>query len=63
MAQNKYQTKRVAARFLTVGTVAYHGGEIVAVRPSEGTGRIVTFRDGRERYFDYSERVRVYPYL
>lgn len=63
MAQNKYQTKRVAARFLTVGTVTYRHGEIVAIRPHRGTGRIYTFRDGREWYFDYPERVRIYPSL
>lgn len=63
MTNTKYQTKRVAARFLTVGTVCYHGGEIVAIRGSRGIGRIYTFRDGRERFFEYSERVRIYPNL
>ena len=63
MTNTKYQTHRVAARNLKVGTVCYHGGEIVSMKPSGGVGRIVTFRDGRERFFGYSERVRIYPNL
>jgi len=63
MTNTKYKTTRVAARNLKVGTVCYHGGEIVSFKPSAGLGRIFTFRDGREQFFSYSERVRIYPNL
>lgn len=59
----RYQTRLVAARNLQVGTVCYHGGEIVSRVPKNGIGIVVTFRDGSERYFAYSDRVRIYPNL
>lgn len=60
---SKYQTKRVAARYLQVGTVCYHGGRIVRRVPVGGVGIRVTFQDGREREYLYPDRVRIYPNL
>lgn len=67
MTNTKYQTSRVAGRNLMVGTVCYHGGEIVAlghlVEGGGWLGRVVTFRDGREQFVAASERIRIYPNL
>jgi hypothetical protein len=63
MTNTKYKTSRVAGRNLKVGTVCYHGGEIVSLKPRQGVAYEVTFRDGRIRQFGFSERVRIYPNL
>jgi len=63
MSSLKYKTQRVAARNLRVGTVCYHGGEIVSIQPRLGTGILVGFLDGHQTFYEYPERVRIYPYF